>query len=577
MKVAPFFSPKKAVFAFFLCFYFALNQQALPQVVKQYQNPILAGFYPDPSICRVGNNYYLVNSTFAYYPALPIFQSTDLVNWKQISNVQSRLDQFNFDGLGVSRGIFAPTIRYHKGTFYVTCTLVDGKGNFIVTSRNPAGPWSDPIWLPQVNGIDPSLFFDDNGKAYLIYNSIPPDNKPLYDGHRTIRMYAFDVQQLAVTGEETILVNGGTDISKKPSWIEGPHIFKKDGFYYLIAAQGGTGYDHSQVAFRSRQVTGPYVPYEHNPILTQRKLDQNRNWPITSTGHADLVQLPNGDWWAVFLGCRPYKPFDQDYYNTGRETFLAPIRWKDGWPIINPDHEVVQYRYPAPKLAAALKPAKPTNGNFQIRDNFDKPKLDWDWLFLRNPRTSWYSLAEKAGHLTVEVRPEDCSQKINPSFIGRRQQHLFGSASTSFQFSPTSANEKVGMLIFQNEEHFYFLCKSIEAGQPVVQLYRSANGMPPNQMELLATQNLPKESAAPSPLFLKIEAKGDTYSFFYALQPTSWTLLKDKVEAKFLSTKEAGGFVGCLYALYATSLGKTSTNKAHFDWFDYTGSDEVYK
>jgi xylan 1,4-beta-xylosidase len=221
---------------------------------KEFSNPILAGFYPDPSICRVGSDYYLVNSTFSFFPGIPVFHSRDLTSWELVGYVMDRIEQMNLDSLGVSRGIFAPAIRYNKGMFYVTCTLVDRGGNFIVTSKTPEGPWSNPVWLPEINEIDPSVFFDENGKAYIIYNSIPPDDKPLYDGHRTLRMYEFDIENLKVVGEERILINGGVDITKKPVWIEGPHIFQKDGYYYLIAAEGGTAEQHSEVVFRCKNV-----------------------------------------------------------------------------------------------------------------------------------------------------------------------------------------------------------------------------------------------------------------------------------------------------------------------------------
>src|SRR5215207_712162 len=158
---------------------------------KHYTNPILSGFYPDPSICRVGEDYYLVNSTFAYFPGIPVFYSRDLVQWTLKGHVMDRKSQMDLSGFGVSRGIFAPSIAYHKGIFYVTCTLVDGKGNFVVTAKDPAGPWSDPEWIPEINGIDPSLFIDDNGDAYLLYNSVAPDNKPMYNGQRSIRLRPF--------------------------------------------------------------------------------------------------------------------------------------------------------------------------------------------------------------------------------------------------------------------------------------------------------------------------------------------------------------------------------------------------
>jgi len=558
-------------------FLFCSSEKSSRGMKNQFTNPILAGFYPDPSVCRVGSDYYLVNSTFAYFPGIPIFHSKYLVNWKLIGHVMDRPEQMNLEGLGVSRGIFAPAIRYNRGIFYVTCTLVDAGGNFIVTSKTPEGPYSNPVWLPQINGIDPSMFFDENGKAYIVYNSIAPDNKPLYDGHRTIRMYEFDIDHLKVIGEEKILVNGGTDINKKPVWIEGPHIFQKDGYYYLIAAEGGTAEGHSEVVFRSEKVDGPYIPYENNPILTQRHLDPKRDFPITCTGHADFVQTEDGEWWAVFLGCRPYPPVEENYYNTGRETFLAPVKWKDGWPIINPDHEEIQYNYPFPIRPSEERPAIRYSGNFKYRDDFDAGELNLNWIFLRTPREKWYDLNRREGFISIKLRPETCAGKMNPSFLGHRQQHAQASASTSIHFIPDSENEKAGLVVFQNERHFYFLCKSLDKDEPVIQLYKSThNEDANNQMELIALQKIDIGENSQD-LYLKIAAQGNVYSFYYGLQPGRWKLLKDNVDATFLSTRVAGGFVGCMYALYATSVGKPSQNVALFDWFEYQGEDEVYQ
>ncbi len=539
-----------------------------------YTNPIFAGFYPDPSICRVGEDYYIVNSSFAYFPGIPIFHSRDLVNWSLAGHVMDRPDQLDLDSLGVSRGIFAPAIRYHDGTFYVTCTLVDRGGNFVVTSHAAGGPWSDPVWLPQVNGIDPSLFFDDDGKSYLVYNSVAPENKPLYDGHRTIRMREFDPVRLTVAGEEHILVNGGTDIGKKPVWIEGPHIFRERGFYFLIAAEGGTGDQHSEVVFRSTSVHGPYAAYTKNPILTQRNLNPRRDHPITSTGHADIVQVPGGDWWAVFLGCRPYPPYEEGLYNTGRETFLAPVRWEDGWPVITNEKETVQYSYPAPAVTKSADPAY--SGNYAFRDDFSAHELAGNWAFLRTPRQAWYSLTERPGYCAIRVRPEECSRPVNPSFLGRRQSHAVFAASVSVDFSPAADNEKAGLLVFQNEHHFYFLGKSLKDDRPVVQLYRSADDHAVvHDMELLAS--LDPGGPPSGPMLLKVEARGDSYAFFCGREPGAWTLVLENVPAKFLSTKAAGGFVGCMIAMYATSCGTPSATRAYFDWFEYAGNDEVYR
>jgi alpha-N-arabinofuranosidase len=485
-----------------------------------------------------------------------------------------RPEQMNLDSLGVSRGIFAPAIRYNKGLFYVTCTLVDAGGNFAVTSDKPEGPWSNPVWIPQINGIDPSMFFDKNGKAYILYNSIAPDDKPLYNGHRTIRMYEFDIDSMKVRGEEKILINGGVDISKKPIWIEGPHIFQKDSYYYLIAAEGGTGDQHSEVVFRSKNVDGPYIPYEKNPILTQRHLSPKRNNPITSTGHADFVQTEKGDWCAVFLGCRPY---EEDCYNTGRETFLAPVKWKDEWPIITEGNEEVQYYYPYPIQPVKNFANRLYSGNFKWRDDFDSELLARDWMFLRTPHHKFYDLVKKKGFLTLQLGGETCSGKMNPSFLGHRQQHLKGSASIALDFLPEADNEKAGLLVFQNESHFYFLCKSLEGNGLAIQLYKSSDiGHSNNKMELIHSRKM-EGNENKKELYLKIEAKGNIYSFSYAFEPDRWNLLADSIDAKFLSTKVAGGFVGCMYALYAASSGMPGNNEACFDWFEYHGDDEVYK
>ncbi len=531
-----------------------------------FQNPIMAGFYPDPSICRVGEDYYMVHSTFAYFPGVPIFHSKDLVNWKQIGHVLNRPEQLNLDGQGVSRGIFAPTISYNKGTFYMITTLIDNGGNFVVMATNPAGPWSDPAWLPNVQGIDPSIYFDDDGKAYVIYNSDAPDNQPLYDGHRTLRMLEFDAQSLKTKGTPHLLVNGGVDITKKPVWIEGPHIYKVNGYYYLMAAEGGTSINHSEVILRSRNVTGPYIPYENNPILTQRDLPANRPNPITSTGHADLVDTPNGEWWAIFLACRPYDA--NDSYNTGRETFMAPVKWIDGWPVINPDFKEVQYSYTRPHLPEVKQGSFPLNGNFVLKDNFTNPVLAPYWVFLRTPRSSWYKIS-KAGGLSVKLRPETIKGKENPSFIARRQQHLYGSASTQLVFTPKAEHEFAGLVAYHNEDHFYTLGKTMKGSNEVLQLQK-ADGT------VLAEKMLARHERK-KPLYLKLTFEGNNYSFYYATKEGDWQLMKDKVDATYLSTRVAGGFVGVTLGMYATSDGNEAQNRASFTWFEYTGNDPVYK
>ncbi|TDN38720.1 glycoside hydrolase family 43 protein [Hymenobacter sp. UV11] len=548
----------------------ALGVGLLPSTVGLAQsielvNPILTGFYPDPSITKVGPDYYLVNSTFSYFPGIPVMHSKDLKNWKQIGNVIDRPSQMNFMGDRMTRGLFAPAIEHHNGTFYVTCTLIDHKGNFVVTAKNPAGPWSNPTFLPEVKGIDPSLFFEGD-KAYVIYNSDPPGT-PLYDGHRSIKIIELDPTTLKTVGEAKILVNGGVDLSKKPVWIEGPHLMKARDWYYLYAAEGGTSVNHTEVVFRSKSALGPFVPYENNPILSQRELPRDRKNPITSAGHAQFVEGPDGQTYAIFLAVRPY---EGNYYNTGRETFITPVVWKNDWPVMNTGPNGVQYAYQA-KFPEVKQPgALPQSGNFAYTLTFEK-QLDPALLFLRTVDSTNFSLSKAKG-LTLKLKPETCAELGSPAFVGKRQQHMYGSAEIDLTFAAKTANETAGLVAFQDEKHFYYLCKSTENGKPVVQLFKSTAD--PKAPELLAKAPL---KAAAGKVMLRINADGDTYSFRFSEDGKQYNLLKDKVDARFLSTQTAGGFIGCLYGMYATSAGQPTTNTASFKSLKYEGHDPVYQ
>jgi len=518
--------------------------KTVPRDARHYLNPIVAGFYPDPSIVRVGSDYYLTMSSFAYFPGLPIFHSKDLVDWTQIGSALDRPSQLNLDSAGISRGLFAPTIRYHDGTYYIICTLIDRGGNFIVTAANPAGPWSEPVWLKELDGIDPSLFFDDDGKAYIINNG-PPIGKPLYEGHRAIWIQEFDIKSMSLVGPREVIVNGGVDISKKPIWIEAPHILHLNGMYYLIAAEGGTAMQHSEVVFRSESVRGPYVPYDHNPILTQRHLDPSRPFPITSTGHADFVQTQRGDWWAVFLGTRPY---GDDLYNTGRETFLLPVHWENGWPVILSGRGTVPYSAPRPEIAALPSAAAPTAGNFTTHDDFDASTLARSWMFIRTPREQWWDLSSSPGQLSIRARHEELGGLGQPSFIGRRQQHTNASASTVMRFTPTDDGDRAGLTAFHNETHYYLLALARRGGRTVVELERRAGR---GDSAIVAT--VPVSLAPDAPVYFRIDARGGLYDFYYALRPNEWIPVQRDADGTILSTKKAGGFVGTLFGLYAYS------------------------
>jgi xylan 1,4-beta-xylosidase len=521
----------------------SLTQPAQPHV-DEYRNPILSGFYPDPSIVRVGEDFYLVNSSFSWCPGVPIFHSRDLVHWKQVGHVLDRPEQLPLTGVGVSRAIFAPTIRYHSGRYYLITTNVDGAGNFYVTAENPAGPWSSPTLLPEISGIDLSFFFDDDGKAYIVHNGVPPDNKPLYPGHRALYLFPFDANSGKVSGPEKMIVNGGTDPSKKPVWIEGPHIFKRNGFYYLIAAEGGTAEEHSEVVFRSRSVDGPYESYPGNPILTQRTLAPARPDPITSTGHADFVETQKGEWWAVFLGCEPYK---DDFYNTGRETFLLPVKWVDEWPVILDANKTVPRVVKRPMLPIQDASTQPMTGPFPWTADFKGKRLPYSLNTLRTPTSRWWSTDEEKSALFLEPRAENLDSKRDPSLIGRRQQHANFSSSVEVRFRESDQPSDAGMVAMQNETHSFFLgMRFSPQGERTVFLERRND-----DVAEVGSVRLP---AGAHGVTLRIAGAGARYRFYYRVATGDWMHVGNEQGGTILSTKKAGGFVGTYIGLFARTL-----------------------
>ena len=442
-------------------------EDAFPAAPGQYRNPIIGGFAPDPSIVRVHDDYYLINSSFAFYPGIPVFHSRDLVNWEQIGNAIERPRQFDFAGLGIARAIFAATLRSHDGSFYIIGTCVECGSNFLMSARNPAGPWSNPTWLPSVDGVDPDLYVDDDGRAGS-RTMVRRQGSPAYDGHRAIWLQEIDLKAAKMRGPRTVLVNGGVDFAQHPIWIEGPHLIKKDHWYYLIAAEGGTASGHSEVVFRSRRVTGPYVPGPGNPILTQRDLDPARPFPVAAAGHADFVETSNGHWWSVFLATRPY---EANLSNLGRETFLLPVAWGESWPRILAAGMPVPQVHPRPQL-----PAEFNVDRSRWRDTFEGRRLSSDWEMIRTPTEAWYRLAEKSSGLTIQARTVSVSGRGNPSFLGKRQRHAAVVVETELRYAPARIGDRAGLVAFADERHHYFLglCQTPEGAELVVAVRNGA-------------------------------------------------------------------------------------------------------
>ena len=509
-----------------------------PLAEGQYRNPILAGFYPDPSIARVGEDFYLVTSTFTWFPGIPVFHSRDLVNWEQIGNAIDRPGMLDFEGLTVSRGVFAPAIEHHDGTFYILNTCVDCGGNFVITARDPAGPWSDPVWLPTVEGIDPSLFFDDDGSAWLINNRAPA-GPALYDGHRALWIERFDPAGLRMLGDPKMIVDGGIDPATKPIWIEGPHIYKRGGKYYLSAAEGGTSVNHSQVILRADLVDGPYVPAPGaaNPILTQRDLPADRPDAVSAAGHADIVELPGGGFAATFLATRPYD-YERDHYNIGRETFMLPVDWSGEWPVILPGG------LPIPLVAQAPRPlqpgASPMTGSFTAREEFGRADLGREWMTMR---AAPYGLDR--GELVLAPGGDGLGDLGKPSFVARRQQHDHATAETELRFDPAEG-EMAGLAALQNDDYFLTIAVVRENGRTLVRVSRRAGPGDPRTGVTVA--EAPVGLAAP--VRLRLSIRNGRYEFAYAAGG-EWQTLATGVDASHLSTRIAGGFVGTMIGPFA--------------------------
>lgn len=511
----------------FLNFSYTTPRGMLSETADEYSNPILPGFYPDPSITKKGDDYYLTTSSFGYTPSLPIFHSKNLTDWSLIGYALNRESQMDFAGASMSQGIFAPTLRYHDGLFYLITTSVGHGGNFIIKASNPVGPWSEPIWLPEVGGIDPDLFFDEDGRIYIAHNDAPPE-KPLYDGHRAIWLWEYDpIKKKVLPKSQKLLVNGGVDISQQPIWIEGPHIYKVNGWYYLSCAEGGTGPQHSQVIFRSRSLDDPFVSYSENPILTQRDLAYPRPHAIENAGHADFIETENGEWWAVFLGTRPY---ETDLHNTGRDTFLLPVEWKNGWPHILPKNTPVPVQVPRP--ANTVK----ENGVqfYDWTDDFDGTALGLRWQTLRTFDRHWLSLSE--GTLVITPQSAPLYSKDAVSYLGVHQAAMSFSASTTLLL-PSDAGVSVGLAAFQNSDFHYFLGLRRDADGYVGFVEQVNSG------EVITVFETVLPISANKPVELKIKGNGALIEFSYK-QGEKWKVMGEPQDATLLSSQRAGGFVG---------------------------------
>ena len=529
----------------------------MKQEPETYRNPIIPGFAPDPSICRVGDDFYLINSTFEYFPGIPIYHSRDLVNWELIANALYSVNQnVNMDSINSSAGIHAPTIRYYGGLFYIiTTNNLNGEMiNFIITAENPKGPWSKAYILKDAPGIDPSLFFDDDEKVWYTGSSVPPE--PEFDGQSEIWMQELDLNKMQLMGEKHYLTRGFSN----GTWAEGPHVYKYGDYYYLMISEGGTLHNHAVTIAVSKIITGPYIANARNPILTHRHLSLDH--PIIAVGHGDLVQIKENDWYMVALG---FRPIEKKYKNLGRETFLIPVIWetepywwkdeKIAWPVCSPKTGKVEFEYPVPF---------PETRQIKINefyDNFDHPEINLEWNFRRTPTAPFHSFNEKKGFLRIYLKEGFIAEKGQYSFVGIRQRHFQMEAKTKMVFNP-AGNEEAGMTVIQNDRSAYVM--SLMDGK--IQLHHFFHGTD----SLLASHSYKK-----STVFWNISADYLDYDFSYSQDGKNWVLLFNNADGSKLSPESSGWtYTGVYIGLYGSSNNSTSTNYADFDWFDYKGVSE---
>lgn len=505
--------------------FFSLS--AFSQSTHGYSNPVIRGFYPDPSVCRVADDYYLVCSSFEYFPGLPLFHSKDLIHWEKIGYVINRESQLSLKGLG----LYAPTIRYNNGTFYVVCTNVSGNGNFIVSTRDIHGQWSDPINIEQ-DGIDPSLFFDANGKVYLTTNGNP----------KGIYMSEIDVKTGKLLSPRKFLTQGTGG-----RYPEGPHIYKKDGWYYLMLSEGGTEYGHMVNILRSRKIWGPYQNNPANPILTHRNDEQNR---LQGTGHADIVQAHDGSWWTVFLAFRTTGKYTQ-FHHLGRETCLLPVTWEKGkWPEIYDGRARMEMNVNTlPQLKKSIPFAK---------DEFNNPNLGLEWNFLREYPKNGITLSAKKGWLGL-TGSEATLDSATCVFTGIRQTEMNTVTTTKLDFVPLSKNEEAGLTVYMNKKSYYSISVGLQENQKIVKVTARLG----NIKQVIALENI---NSLPS--YLRIDSDAEYYYFKYSENGSDFKTLA-KLDTRYLSSEVAGGFTGVYLGLFATGNGVVSKSTAFFDWFYY--------
>jgi xylan 1,4-beta-xylosidase len=521
------------------------------------ENPVLRGFHPDPSILRVGGDFYIASSTFEWFPGVRLHHSRDLVHWQPIGYALDRASQLDLRGNPRSGGVWAPCLSYAQGRFYLVYTNVRAWGhgfmdshNYLVTADRIEGPWSDPVYLTS-SGFDASLFHDHDGRKWL--TSIVWDHRPGANRFAGILLQEYSVSEGRLLGEPRVIYEG-----TKRGLTEGPHLYRRGDYYYLMVAEGGTSWEHAAVVARANRIDGPYETDPREPLLGA---EHDPGLALQKTGHASLVDTPSGEWFIAHLCGRPVGP--ERRCILGRETALQRVRWTaDGW--LRLDHESASGHDPTVRLPAPRLPAHPFEGA-ATRDDFDEPVLSRHWQTLRDAANdSWLSLTARPSHLRLIGR-ESLQSLHQQSLVARRVQSLDCRVETSVEVSPISFQQMAGLVCFYDDQNFYYAFVSHDAklGR-CLGLLRSLNGS--------LQQAAPVVALAPGKVLLAAELRGSELRFSYASDGTKLQPLGSVEDATTLSDEHTTmgiGFTGTFVGVCAQDLtGRRLA--ADFDYFDYS-------